>query len=243
MIYITYDIDWLHPWHPYSIVKWSLPSSRWLTWKQLFKRDVFLTKLKEVVCENEQANLTPIYHIGVPHTTVGRYDMRYRAFSPVWNEAIDIVKMQEVGLHSHTKLPIAQQLAPLETAIAKPVRFHRSHYLQHNRTQLQLELFHTSVTHDFTTGTIRHLTNTMAEHQGSVHYIPTVLFDNLFFVESPVAVFDRFKRLLETVAVQHSPIAIAFHPENQLLMPVLQEHYHSVLQIIQQAGIPFFHSS
>lgn len=219
------------------------PSKQWLTWKQLSNRDVFLNQLEQLVKQNRQATLTPIYHIGVPHATYGRNDLRYRAFSPIWNEAISILKQESVGLHSHSHLPITQQLGALQNAIGTPITFHRSHYLQHNRNQLNLELYHTSISHDFTTGDVRSLSNLEAEHQGAVQYVPTVLFDNIFFIEPAHLILERFRKLIETIAEQHRPVAIAFHPENQLLMPALQDHYHKVLQIIRQAGIPFYHSS
>lgn len=240
MIYLTHDIDWINPKHPYSLLKSLLPKTTWLSWSQTKNPHLFLNQIEKQIALNKQLQVKPIYLIGASHQQYGRFDLRYTVHTPQYPALLAMLKEEKIGLHSDTHSPLINQQMELNSRLHQPILFHRSHFLQHQPIQLHNQLQQSTLKIDFSRGHARQLNFAKNETVSGIHFIPTLLFDNVFFFQSPTSVFEQLNYTLEQIASNQSKASILFHPENQLISPKLTDYYESTIELIRKHGIPFY---
>lgn len=237
MIYITHDIDWLTPTHAYSIIKTATHGKKWINVSQLFNRNIFLQGIQSLQNTNAQHQVNGIWHIGASSKhTYKQFGLRYNIQTSNWIKALHILKERNavIGLHSVNTESIKDQVQCLQQITQQPIQFHRSHYLKYTPQQLYPQLQQCGITTDFSLGQAREITlPTNSNLNQAVKCIPTVLFDNIFFFQSPETIFSAFKLTLQKAHQQQQPIAVLFHPENFLVNPALHEYYQETLRIIK----------
>ncbi len=240
MIHVTHDIDWLTPTHLYSIIKTATHGQKWIKVSQLFNKNIFLQGIQNLQKINAQHQVNGIWHIGAPSQhTYKTFGLRYNKQSPNWTKAMHLLKEQQatIGLHSVNTESIIQQAQQLQEIIQQPILFHRSHYLKFTPQELYPQLQQCGITTDFSLGEAREITlpaNTNLNHQ--VKCIPTILFDNIFFFQSPEIIFETFKQTLNKAHQQQQDIAVLFHPENFVVNPALHDYYQETLKIVKESN-------
>ena len=240
MIHITHDIDWINPLHPYSIIKSLTHADYWINISRLFKRDIFLNQLTKLIQTNQTLNINPTYFIGSPTHAFGRFDLRYTIHDSKYTELLAILKYQQIGLHSDTHQPISAQHNLLQNLTNQHISQHRSHYLQHNILQLTTELQPDKIKMDYSRGKAKKVAYLIDQTINNIQYIPTILFDNIFFAESEISIWEKFNRVLAQLANNRTSAAILFHPENMIIQPKLELHYHHAIQLIQKHGLSIY---
>ena len=238
MIYITHDIDWLNPLHPYSVIKTITHGKKWIQPSLLFKPKLFLQGIERLLQFNQNHHSNSIWLIGASNQhTFFRKGLRYQTTSSAYTSALTLLKKAEVeiGLHSVSSAPIIEQYNRLSDILKKQIKYHRSHYLNFNTDTLYQELQYTGLKVDFSKGTSRAITlPQQIQNTANVSAVPTILFDNIFFFESPNLVFDQFKQTLQEAKSQKRDIAVLFHPENFIINPNLWEYYEEVLKLVRE---------
>jgi hypothetical protein len=140
----------------------------------------------------------------------------------------------EIGLHSVSSAPIVEQCNRLSDILNKPIQYHRSHYLNFNPDTLYNELQQAGIKVDFSTGASRAITlPAQNQNTANISAVPTILFDNIFFFESPNQVFHQFKQTIQAAKAQQRDVAILFHPENFIINPKLWEYYEETLRLVR----------
>jgi hypothetical protein len=239
LIYITHDIDWLNPLHPYSVIKTFTHGKKWIKPAQLFNRNLFIEGIEQLLQFNQNRNTKSIWLIGAhdKHTFYHK-GLRYRFGNRAYNNTLSILKESQVvfGLHSVSSESISQQCDRLTNVIGKPIDYHRSHYLNFNPTSLYPQLKKSSIKTDFSTGLSRNIY--LPKHTPPIEGIsitPTILFDNVFFFQPPEKVFEQFKQTLHDAKAEQSDVAVLFHPENFIINPALWEYYEEVLRLVRES--------
>lgn len=237
MVYITHDIDWLNPWHPFALAKTATHVTKWLRLSQLRNRSVFLSGIEKLLCVNQNNSAEAIWLIGAStQNTYQAKGLRYTFNDSDFNNAIHTLKSAhvKVGLHSVSTESVYDQAIRLSTKIQEKVLFHRSHFLNFNPNTLYPQLQQAGVTTDFSLGTARNITLGHTQPiNNELNLVHTTLFDNIFFFQKPEAVFEQFKATLQLAQARHQHTAVLFHPENFLINPALWEYYQEVLHIIK----------
>ncbi len=238
MIYITHDIDWLNPLHPYSVVKTFTHGKKWIPGSMLFNPNLFLHGIERLLKFNQNQHTNAIWLIGATNQhTFYRKGLRYHSKDSAYAAAITLLKTAEVeiGLHSVSSEPIVEQCNRLTNALGKHINYHRSHYLNFNPKILYPQLHQAGITTDFSTGASRDiLLPQQAKNMEGVTLTPTILFDNIFFFQNPEKVFDQFKQTLLEAQAQQRDVAVLFHPENFIINPKLWEYYEEVLRLVKE---------
>ena len=239
MIYITHDIDWLNPLHPYSVIKTFTHGKKWIQPSILFNPKLFLQGVERLLLFNQNQHTNSIWLIGANNQhTFFRKGLRYHTTSSTYTSALTLLKTAEVeiGLHSVSSAPILEQCNRLSNILDKQIKYHRSHYLNFNPDTLYQELQHAGIKIDFSKGTSRAITlPQQIQNTTNVSAVPTILFDNIFFFESPNLVFDQFKQTLQEAKSQKRDKAVLFHPENFIINPKLWEYYEEVLNLVRES--------
>ncbi len=237
-IYLTHDIDWLNPLHPYAIIKTFLPYRKWLSVEQLRNPNIFLDAIQKMIDLETELNTPGIYLIGATDKNYGRFDLRYNSHAKQYQKLIAILKDQEIGLHSVGNT-IEEQAIKLEGITQKPVHFHRSHFLRFNPDKLYAALERQHIQIDFSIGNIRFPTYNQTTSQGNVQIIPTILSDNSFFYHPAFMVINTFRKLLKQSMQENNPISILFHPENTILKPELWKYLREIIHICTNENTKF----
>lgn len=237
MIYLTHDIDWLNPLHPYSVIKTITHGKKWINTSQLFNPKIFVEGITQLLALNQSHQINSIWHIGAPTThTFHRFGLRYDINSQAYQKVISnlLNANAEIGLHSTSYETITKQAETLMRVTQKPIQYHRSHFLQYNSQTLYSQLAAAGITTDFSLGEARKISlPEVISTSENIQLIPTILFDNIFFFEKPETVFEQFKQCLKTAQTQQKDVAILFHPENFLINSALKEYYQETLRIIK----------
>jgi hypothetical protein len=204
----------------------------------LFNPNLFLQGIERLLQFNQSQHTNAIWLIGATNQhTFYRKGLRYQSKDSAYVSAISLLKTAdlEIGLHSVSSSPIVEQCDRLSDVLHKQIKYHRSHYLNFNPDTLYNELQHAGIKVDFSKGTSRAITlPPQIQKTKVVADIPTILFDNIFFFESPDLVFDQFKQTLREAQSQQRDVAILFHPENFIINPKLWEYYEEVLKLVRE---------
>ncbi len=257
-IHFTHDIDWLNPWHPYSIIK-SLRSiagkQTWLSLKQLKHHDLFLNNIEKLLSIESRYNIRATYCIGATSgKQLGRYDIRYSLENKLAQELISLLQSQQqlIGLqssyHAHRADTLVSQATLLANNTHKPIPAHRSHYLNAPPALLYPQLEEAGILYDFGYGSSRSVGfknrfpgkfRPIDPQTGNVFnltVIPLILMDNVFFYSSGQQVMEQFKRTLDQLQRYNGTACISFHPENMILKPKLYDYFEEIIHICKQAG-------
>lgn len=237
MIYITHDIDWLNPLHPYSVIKTFTHGKKWIKTSQLFNQNIFIEGIERLLQFNQDHHAQSIWLIGATNThTFQRKGLRYHFDDLKVHQTLSLLKESkvEIGLHSVSSESIVEQCNKLTNALGKHIHYHRSHYLNFNPKILYPQLQQAGITTDFSTGASRDiLLPQQANNMEGVTLTPTILFDNIFFFQTPEKVFEQLKQTLHAAQLQQRDVAILFHPENFIINPALWEYYEEILQLLK----------
>ncbi len=239
MIYVTHDIDWLNPWHPFAIAKTFTHGNKWLRLGQLKNQALFLNGIETLLKFNQSKAINAIWLIGAtnefPFKNKG---LRYTFSCQATKKALAMLMENnaEIGLHSVSTEPIIEQCNRLNETIKKETNYHRSHYLNYSPQTLYPQLKQAKISIDFSLGTAREVSLPKLDtfNEDGLRLIPTILFDNIFFFQKPEVVFEKFKSVLREVKSTQSDVAILFHPENFLINPALWEYYQECIRLINQ---------
>ncbi len=241
MIYFTHDIDWLSPSHPYSIIKAVTHADKWIGLKQISNKNLFLREIEVLLSTDIKHQINPVWLIGAPKSgSFTRYGLRYHIGDTNYMKCLSLLLEAgvETGLHSINSGSFTEQVTTLSSLLQKPVRYHRSHFLKFSTNELTENLIKHQVKVDFSFGHARSITLPelpVSADQG-IRFIPTVLFDNIFFFEQPADIFSMLKKVLAQSAKLKQDISILFHPENFVLKPALHQHYAEVIRICKNEG-------
>lgn len=239
MIFITHDIDWISPLHPFSIAKSFTHGDKWLKLNKVFQHDIFIKHIDKLIRFNEQHHVYAIWLTGAPQRhSFQKFGLRYTADCPTYSKVINKLKEAdcEIGLHSVNTELFSHQFNALSNLTQRPVKYHRSHFLKYDEKLLYTNLHQHGIKTDFSLGNARKIeipTNIPHITYGA-NCVPTVLFDNAFFFNEPATVFTRFKQVLVEAQAAGMDIAILFHPENFAVKPELWDYYEEVISQVQQ---------
>ncbi len=246
MLYLTHDIDWLNPWHPYSVVKFFTRGKNWLSAKDILNPNVFLQSIKRLIEFNEANGLSNnIWLIGGNKTgQFKRYGLRYDISTKQYKKMLAMFREHnlEIGLHSTTYENLSAQAETLGQITQKKILFHRSHFLFTNQLKF---LKQTNIKVDFTFGKAREVFLQEIPptfHLSDTRYVPTILLDNIFFdnpyfAQHPEKIFSDFTQTLKTALSKQQPVAILFHPENMVVFPALWEYYAEIIRICKAQNV------
>ncbi|MES2559922.1 MAG: hypothetical protein V4590_09295 [Bacteroidota bacterium] len=257
-IHFTHDIDWLHPFHPYSLVNYirSLFTSRqWLGYNQLFQKDIFLRTINQVLEMEKQAGIKAVYHIGATNGMhLNRYGIRYNQSDALYTELVALLNSyhQHTGLHSSYNADAEQHIHSeklhLEEYTHKPVLAHRSHFLHSHPDTLYPQLEASGIQYEFGNGLAREVgltnhfpgkykpVNLPLQTVLNVTVIPLILVDNVFFVKPYHEVLRSFKDTLQQLKEYNGSACVLFHPENMLLKPQLWNYFEEIIHICKNEG-------
>ncbi|MFN7312665.1 MAG: hypothetical protein ACK5UI_04205, partial [Bacteroidota bacterium] len=158
MLYITHDIDWLSPLHPYAMVKAMVYGKKWIKPNQLFNPDLFYEQMEKLHQTNTELMLDAIWLIGATQTsTFKKYGLRYNIHSKSYKRTIQFLLQQQVkiGLHSVALEPVSKQCNTLSQLIYQHIPYHRSHYLKFTPEKLFPALQPNHIKIDFSLGHAR----------------------------------------------------------------------------------------
>lgn len=205
----------------------------------LFNPKLFLEGIERLLQFNQNQQTKSIWLIGATNQhSFYKKGLRYRSIDSTYASAISLLQNAEVeiGLHSVSLAPIVEQCNRLSDILNKPIQYHRSHYLNFNPDTLYNELQQAGIKFDFSTGASRAITlPAQNQNTANISAVPTILFDNIFFFESPDQVFHQFKQTIQAAKAQQRDVAILFHPENFLINPKLWEYYEEVLRLVRES--------
>ncbi|MES2780142.1 MAG: hypothetical protein V4651_09635 [Bacteroidota bacterium] len=257
-IYITHDIDWLNPLHPYSIVNYIrsvFSSHRWLHVQQFFQKDIFLRTIENILTIERGAGVNAIYHIGATNgKSFQRYGIRYNQSDKLYSALIYLLKSynQHIGLHSSYDADeqhlIQVEKILLEKATTQTVNAHRSHFLHSHTQSLYPQLAQAGIRYEFGNGMAREIGlagnipgkykpyDSISKKILDVTIVPLILMDNVFFVRPYHEVIRSFKETLHQVKEYNGSACILFHPENMILKPQLWNYFEEIIHICKQEG-------
>jgi hypothetical protein len=241
LLYLTHDIDWLSPFHPYAWIKCLTHGSKWLKPQQLMHPTIFLDSIESVCKQNAQENINPVWLIGAASAhTLNRYGIRYTIHSANYPLLIQLLKRWgcAIGLQGIVEEKLNTQVIQLKSFTGQNVLYHRLHFLkQYN--ELENDLAQANIKVDFSFGKARQVHWAESDSNTEVKFVPTLLFDNAFFFNNPEEVFSTFSTELRKAIATNKDVAICFHPENFLILPALREYYQEVIRISRNEGAVF----
>lgn len=217
------------------MVKAMVYGKKWIKPNQLLNPNLFEEQMEKLHQTNTTLKLDAIWLIGATQTsTFKKFGLRYNIHSKSYKRTIQFLQQQQVkiGLHSVALEPVSKQCNTLSQLIHQPISYHRSHYLKFTPENLFPALQRNHITIDFSLGHARKVfipEQPMITH--GISCVPTVLFDNSFFFDSPQNIYHQFTQVCEQAATHNTPIALLFHPENFAVNPQLWDHYHRVVDI------------
>jgi hypothetical protein len=252
-IYITHDIDWLNPLHPYSVlnsIRSLIGKHKWFSLKRLFDQELFLNNIEQLLQLEKALGIQAIYCIGASAgSTFGRHSLRYQPGSALYSNLMQLLHQYDmlVGLHSSyngiQKGTLQQEQNRLSTYWGKKSNFHRAHYIPHLSSDDYTELESAGFTYDLGFGSsssigLRHKPqhNFKPVESHSIGVIPMILMDNVFFKRPYHEVITAFKSCLQTLKTNNGSACIAFHPENMLLRPQLYSYFEEIIHLCKQEG-------
>lgn len=238
MIYITHDIDWVSPLHPYSVVKAFTHGKKWLGLHKIIQPNIFVNHINKLIRFNSDHHISPVWLTGAPlKHTYQKFGLRYTADCSVYKKIIRNLNESgaEIGLHSVNSESLLSQVNALIALTGKPLKYHRSHYLKYDENTLFRGLQYQGIKTDFSLGNARKVG--MPAHVPFMTYgvncVPTVLFDNVFFYHDAEDVFGQFRTTLNEALQSNKDIAVLFHPENFAVNPALWDYYAEILSIVK----------
>jgi hypothetical protein len=241
LLYLTHDIDWLSPFHPYAWIKCLTHGSKWLKPHQLMHQNIFLNSIESICKHNVQEKINAVWLIGAASGhALSRYGLRYTTNSVNYPILIQLLKKWNctIGLHSINNESINTQVIQLKSFTGQNVLYHRLHFLkQYN--ELENDLAQANIKVDFSFGKARQVHLADKNSNTEVKFVPTLLFDNAFFFNKPEEVFSTFSTELRKAIATNKDVAICFHPENFLILPALREYYQEVIRISRNEGAVF----
>lgn len=258
-VYLTHDVDWLDPQHPYSWLKFTRqfiqPRKTWFDLRHMLQQDVLLRNIEQLLQFEQEQNLHSIFFIGATKDAMGRQSVRYTVDDPLYAALIDALKKHKatIGLHSCNTAhdPYAMQQARLEKHAQQAVRYHRSHFLHYDVETLFAQLEQAGLLFDMSMGKAQQISfasGTCRAYRGidlqrmqmsKVTEVPLLLMDNAFFWLPEQQVMDDFKRNLDHAMQHNGTFSILFHPENMLLKPRLWDLYEQVAGLCRNSGANF----
>ena len=254
-VYLTHDIDWIHPHHLYSIIKTLSFRKDWIGISKLFQPNIFLKNIEKLIIFEKSQKVNSVFNIGANHSnfTWGRYDIRYRIKDTGFQELIGVLKLsnQPIGIHSQDNFDLKEQIELLQNVTGYEVRFHRSHFYHFDPMILWNELDENGIMIDFSIGNAREVgfKTGMPRHYQAIDFInkkvlrtmivPTILSDNAFFFQDKNSVFEQFKIEIKEAKLFGASVAILFHPENMIVKPELWEYYTEIIDICKNEGAVF----
>jgi hypothetical protein len=257
-IYLTHDIDWLNPQHPYSIIKFFrsflVPGNKWYDFTTLVHKDSLLRNIEKLIRFEVRHNLSSAFFLGANNRllSLGRYDIRYSIKDGLFTELIDLLKQYQipVGLHSSynasSKRLISCEKKRLEQYTDTLIHSHRSHFLNYDPDTLYSQLEVASIKYDFGAGAARavRLTNHFPGKFKPIHAItnqihnvtciPLILMDNAFFFHKQKDVMNTVRQTLDLLQESKGSACILFHPENMLLKPELWDYYEEIIHLCKE---------
>jgi hypothetical protein len=238
LIYITHDIDWVSPLHPYSVVKAFTHGKKWLGLHKIVQPNIFVNHIEKLIRFNNDHDIYPVWLTGAPlKHSYQKFGLRYTADCSVYKKIIHILNESdaEIGLHSVNSESLPSQVNALIALTGKPLNYHRSHYLKYDENTLFRSLQYQGIKTDFSLGNARKVG--MPAQVPFVTYgvncVPTVLFDNAFFFYPAEDVFRQFRQSLTEASQAGKDMAVLFHPENFAVNPALWEYYKETLAIVK----------
>lgn len=252
-VYFTHDIDWINPWHPYSLIKKILPFKKWLSVSQIFQRDIYIKNIEKLILMESDHHINSIFMLGANNKkySLKRFDIRYTINDSLFLELIECLKRNGVlcGVHSQKDIDIENQIVSLERVYGKKISYHRRHYSIFDTLTMWSELANCGIEYDFSLARSHYTGFVSGIHRHfkaidfnlktvrDIQVVPTILYDNAFLLYSKELVMDRFKRAVDKANLFGSHFAVLFHPENMLLHPVLWEYYEEVISYCKSSGV------
>lgn len=257
-VHITHDIDWLSPYHPYSIIKYCrslFMEPKWLSLKQLGNPEVFLQAIRDLISLEQEHTIRGLFCIGATKGwQLHPHDIRYSTNQQIFQQLVDVLLSSQctIGLHSSFNADrhslIQQERKNLNSFLKKPVTAHRSHYLQFQPNHLYPQLEKAGIQYDFGYGMAREIgfrngfpgkykpIDPATGNVVDVTVIPLILLDNVFFVKPYHEVMKTFRKTLEQLKQYRGSACILFHPENMILKPQLWNYFEEIIHICKEEG-------
>ena len=241
MLFITHDIDWISPLHPYSVAKAFTHGNKWIGLSKIIQPDIFIRHIEKLLSFNQSHYVNPVWLSGAPQKhSFQKFGLRYTADCPSYKKAINLLLEagSEIGLHSVNTESLARQATALCELTMQPIHYHRSHYLKFDENSLFKNLHQQNIRTDFSLGNARRvdMPSQMPVITYGVNCVPTLLFDNAFFFNDPREVLQQFKQKIKEAAVQKQDVALLFHPENFAVNPALWDYYEEVISIVKEVN-------
>jgi hypothetical protein len=236
--YITHDIDWISPMHPYSCIKSVTHGKKWINFTNIFNTHLFTNQIEALHRFNLLHDINSIWLVGAQSGhTYKRYGLRYSIRCRSYRRMLKQLSENgaTIGLHSVMHEPIVKQVNALQQLTGNAIHFHRSHYLKFNPDHLYPALKQQRILTDFSLGKARQVS--LAEQPTITHGIntvPTILSDNSFFFKPAEEVFMQFYQTVEQAVEKQMSIAVLFHPENFVIMPELWEYYQTCINFLKK---------
>ncbi|MES2691520.1 MAG: hypothetical protein V4658_14015 [Bacteroidota bacterium] len=239
MLFITHDIDWISPLHPYSLAKVFTHGKKWIGLSKVIQPDIFIRHIEKLVSFNQSHQVNAIWLSGAPQKhSFQKFGLRYTADCPSYKTALNMLLEAgcEIGLHSVNTESFARQTIALSELTRQPIHYHRSHYLKFDENSLFKNLQQQHIKTDFSLGNARKidLPSQMPVITYGINCVPTLLFDNAFFFNDPKDVLHQFKQKINEANMLKQDVAILFHPENFAVNPALWDYYEEVISIVEE---------
>jgi hypothetical protein len=252
-VFFTHDIDWIYPFHFYSIIKTISFRNDWIGFSKLFEAEIYLKNIERLIDFEKEQNIKSIFMLGANSSShsLRRFDIRYTIHNHFFKKLIAILKNHhaEIGLHSQTNFNIGNQLNVLQQIAGKKIAYHRSHFLQFNPLTLWNELDENDVDVDFSIANAREVgfkngiprnyksVNFSTQRVLNINVVPTIISDNAFFFQKSEIVFSKFKETLKKAKQYGGSVAVLFHPENMIIKPELWGYYKEIIHICKQEEV------
>lgn len=249
---VTHDIDWLDPWHPYSLLnsfRSLLSGHKWLSFTNILNRQRFADQIAQLTEFEKESGIRSVYLFSGNNSSYRRFDIRYTLDATFTRQAIQQVigSGHTIGLQTtardlaqHHLMDVRHQL---ESVTGARIRFHRSHYLTYNPQTLD-QVNNASLTYDLgfgnarKPGSISHYFGPFIENPNqSLIRIPMVITDNAFFVRDAASLLKEFREMIPIILRQKGLVNMNFHPENMLIQPALFQHFREIIHICEEEGL------
>lgn len=255
-VYLTHDIDWIYPFHIYSIIKAIASPNKWLSFKQVLQSDIYLKNIEKLIAFEKSQNINSIFLVGSNNSafSLQRYAIRYTNGNIYFKKLIGLLKdnQNEIGLHSEQYIDMRQQISCLERILYdRKLKYHRSHFMKFNPLKIWNELSENKIMIDFSIGSAREVgfLNGIPRHYQAIDFlnkkvlataiVPTILSDNAFFFKDSKSVFASFRETIKKAEEFGAAVAILFHPENMIIKPELWEYYEQIIHICKNENAIF----
>ncbi len=235
MLFITHDIDWVSPLHPYSFVKVVTHGKKWIGLNKVIQPNLFIHQIEKLIEYNQINNINAIWLCGASEHSYKQHGLRYASGNKKYQQIIrKLIKANvEIGLHSVSDESFTNQVNQLSRSTVRAINYHRSHNLKFNEAELISQLSTHHIGYDFSYGHARKFDAIISPppNKSATHFVPTILFDNAFFYNKPEDVIHHAVKKIEQAIRNNEDVAILFHPENFAVMPVLWDYYQEVITI------------